>query len=53
MSLLSPQVVAFIAVIEEGSFDRAAKRLSVTPSAISQRIKQLEDKMGQLLAVSC
>ncbi|EGQ7786702.1 LysR family transcriptional regulator ArgP [Vibrio cholerae] len=51
MSLLSPQVVAFIAVIEEGSFDRAAKRLSVTPSAVSQRIKQLEDKMGQLLVV--
>ncbi|SHF90242.1 LysR family transcriptional regulator ArgP [Vibrio gazogenes] len=51
MSLLSPQVVAFIAVIEETSFERAAKRLSVTPSAISQRIKQLEDRIGQLLIV--
>ncbi|RQW63306.1 LysR family transcriptional regulator ArgP [Vibrio viridaestus] len=51
MSLLSPQVVAFIAVIEETSFERAAKRLSVTPSAISQRIKQLEDRVGQLLVV--
>ncbi len=51
MSLLSPQVVAFITVIEEHSFERAAKRLSVTPSAISQRIKQLEERVGQLLVV--
>ncbi|MFM2479890.1 LysR family transcriptional regulator ArgP [Celerinatantimonas sp. YJH-8] len=51
MSLLSPQVVAFIAIIEETSFERAAKRLNVTPSAISQRIKQLEDRVGQLLII--
>lgn len=51
MSLLSPQVLAFIAVIEETSFEAAAKRLSVTPSAISQRIKTLEDRIGQLLVV--
>ncbi len=51
MSLLSPQVVAFIAVIEEMSFERAARRLAVTPSAISQRIKQLEERVGQLLVV--
>ncbi|SDG85105.1 transcriptional regulator, LysR family [Vibrio xiamenensis] len=51
MSLLSPQVAAFIAVIEEASFEAAAKRLSVTPSAISQRIKTLEDRIGQLLVV--
>lgn len=51
MSLLSPQIIAFITVIEETSFERAAKRLSVTPSAISQRIKQLEDRLGQLLIV--
>ncbi|MCE0494971.1 LysR family transcriptional regulator ArgP [Vibrio salinus] len=51
MSLLSPQVAAFIAVIEEESFEGAAKRLSVTPSAISQRIKTLEDRIGQLLVI--
>ena len=51
MSLLSPQVQAFIAVIEETSFDAAAKRLAVTPSAISQRIKTLEDRIGQLLVI--
>jgi LysR family transcriptional regulator (chromosome initiation inhibitor) len=49
MSLLNPQLAAFAAVLDEGSFDGAAKRLSVTPSAISQRIKALEDRLGQVL----
>lgn len=47
--LLHPQLAAFAAVIEEGSFDAAARRLSVTPSAISQRIKALEDRLGHVL----
>lgn len=51
MSFLSPQVQAFIAVVEESSFEGAARRLSVTPSAISQRIRSLEDRIGQLLVV--
>lgn len=49
MSLLNPQLAAFAAVLSEGSFDAAARRLSVTPSAISQRIKALEDRLGQVL----
>lgn len=49
MSLLNPQLVAFAAVLEEGSFDGAAQRLSLTPSAISQRIKALEERLGQIL----
>ena len=49
MSLLNPQLAAFAAVLEEGSFDGAARRLSLTPSAISQRIKALEDRLGQVL----
>ena len=32
-----------------GSFDAAAERLHVTPSAISQRIKALEQRLGQVL----
>jgi len=36
-------------VIEHGSFDAAAARLHVTPSAISQRIKALEQRVGQVL----
>lgn len=43
------QLGAFSAVIEEGSFEGAARRLHVTPSAVSQRIKALESRMGQIL----
>jgi len=35
---------AVATVIREGSFERAARALNVTPSAISQRIKQLEER---------
>jgi LysR family transcriptional regulator (chromosome initiation inhibitor) len=45
------QLAAFAAVIEHGSFDGAATRLHVTPSAISQRIKALEQRVGQVLVV--
>ena len=45
------QLAAFAAVIELGSFDAAAERLHVTPSAISQRIKALEQRVGQVLVV--
>jgi LysR family transcriptional regulator, chromosome initiation inhibitor len=38
-----------VAVIEEGSFDAAARRLQITPSAVSQRIKALEQQVGQVL----
>jgi LysR family transcriptional regulator (chromosome initiation inhibitor) len=45
------QLAAFAAVIELGSFDAAAERLHVTPSAISQRVKALEQRVGQVLVV--
>lgn len=51
MDLIHPQLAAFAAVLEERSFDAAARRLSVTPSAVSQRIKALEDRLGQVLVV--
>ncbi len=40
---------ALAAVVREGSFERAALSLNVTPSAVSQRIKSMEDRMGRLL----
>jgi LysR family transcriptional regulator, chromosome initiation inhibitor len=43
------QLAAFAAVIERGSFDAAAEHLHVTPSAVSQRIKALEQSVGQVL----
>ena len=42
---------ALSTVIQEGAFERAARLLHVTPSAISQRIKQLEDRLGCVLVV--
>lgn len=51
MSLDSQQLAAFAAVIELGSFDAAAERLHVTPSAISQRIKALEQRVGKVLVL--
>ena len=42
---------ALSAVIREGSFDRAARALHVTPSAISQRIRLLEERAGCALVV--
>lgn len=45
------QLAALAAVIEFGSFDAAAARLHVTPSAVSQRIKALEQRVGQVLVV--
>jgi len=44
-------LVALAAVVREGGFDAAAKSLEVTQSAVSQRIKQLEDKVGSVLIV--
>ncbi|MEU1971066.1 LysR family transcriptional regulator ArgP [Microbacterium sp. NPDC019599] len=38
-------------VIDEGSLDAAARRLHVTPSAVSQRIKALEEQLGRVLLV--
>ena len=42
---------ALAAVVREGSFERAAHKLHVTPSAVSQRIKQLEERVGQVLVL--
>jgi LysR family transcriptional regulator (chromosome initiation inhibitor) len=42
-------IEALAMVVQEGGFDKAAKRLHITQSAVSQRIKQLEDRVGQVL----
>jgi LysR family transcriptional regulator, chromosome initiation inhibitor len=49
MALDPVQLTTFQAVIEHGSFDAAARVLHVTPSAVSQRIKALEQIVGQVL----
>ncbi len=44
-----PQLTALAAVHRRGSFDLAAASLNLTPSAISQRVKALEERVGTLL----
>lgn len=44
-------IEALVAVAEKGGFDRAAKCLHITQSAVSQRLKALENQMGQILLV--
>ncbi|MCF6316747.1 MAG: LysR family transcriptional regulator ArgP [Marinosulfonomonas sp.] len=44
-------LAALRAIIQTGSFDAAAASLNVTPSAISQRIKTLEDHLGTVLII--
>lgn len=45
------QLAALVAIADEGSFEAAARRLVVTPSAISQRIRALEQSIGRVLVV--
>ena len=49
MHLDTAQLAALAAVLEEGSFERAALALHVTRSAVSQRVKLLEERVGQVL----
>lgn len=44
-------LAALAAVVREGSFERAARALHVTPSAVSQRVRLLEERMGCALVV--
>lgn len=45
------QLQAFAIVIEVQNFDKAARRLHITQSAVSQRVKQLEESLGKLLII--
>lgn len=50
MSALDPtQLETLVVIAEEGTFDAAARRLNITPSAVSQRIRALERAAGQVL----
>ncbi|MEH3153865.1 MAG: LysR family transcriptional regulator ArgP [Gordonia paraffinivorans] len=49
MSILSDGLATLVAVVREGTFDAAARALHITPSAVSQRIKSLENETGRLL----
>ena len=49
--MIDARFLAFEAVVQEGSFERAARRLNLTQSAVSQRIRQLEADLGQILLI--
>ena len=42
-------LAAFIAVIQQRNFEKAANQLCITQSAVSQRLKLLEEQLGQTL----
>ena len=44
-------IEAMAAVFNEGCFDKAARALHLTQSAVSQRVKLLEEQVGQVLLV--
>jgi LysR family transcriptional regulator (chromosome initiation inhibitor) len=43
------QVRTLLAAVDEGTFDAAAAALHITPSAVSQRVKALEQRIGRVL----
>ncbi|MGA8045948.1 MAG: LysR family transcriptional regulator ArgP [Dermatophilaceae bacterium] len=47
----SELIQTLAAVVSDGTFDAAARTLHVTPSAVSQRIKALEQRVGRVLVV--
>ena len=44
-----PQLRALAAAVDHGSLEAAARALHLTPSAVSQRIKALEQGAGAVL----
>jgi len=52
MSTYDPAALECLAaIVEEGGFERAAQRLNVTQSAVSQRLRALETQVGSVLIV--
>ena len=52
MSTFDPDALECLAaIVEEGGFERAAVRLSITQSAVSQRLRSLEAQVGTVLIV--
>jgi LysR family transcriptional regulator (chromosome initiation inhibitor) len=49
MMLDYPSIAAVAAVVREGTFERAAAALGITPSAVSQRVRGLEERLGAVL----
>ncbi|WP_350351483.1 LysR family transcriptional regulator ArgP [Microbacterium sp. A8/3-1] len=49
---IDPELAATVAAVaDEGTLDAASRRLRITPSAVSQRLKALEQQLGRILVV--
>ncbi|MEJ1090103.1 LysR family transcriptional regulator ArgP [Microbacterium istanbulense] len=49
---IDPELAATVAAVAaEGTLDAASRRLRITPSAVSQRLKTLEQQLGRILVV--
>ncbi|MCF6371365.1 LysR family transcriptional regulator ArgP [Rhizobium halophilum] len=46
-----PALAAVAAVLREGTFERAALSLGITPSAVSQRVRGMEERIGAILVI--
>ncbi|MCU5771504.1 DNA-binding transcriptional regulator YafC [Erwiniaceae bacterium BAC15a-03b] len=46
MKATSEELTIFVAVVESGSFSRAAEQLEMANSAVSRAVKKLENKLG-------
>ena len=49
MDLDSSQLATLVAIADHGTFEAAARHLHVTPSAVSQRIRALESRLGRVV----
>ncbi|OOV86647.1 LysR family transcriptional regulator [Oceanospirillum linum] len=46
---LLPDMAAYVAVVETGSFTRAAEKLGITPSGVSRQVSRLEKALSAVL----
>ncbi len=52
MNTFDPMALECLAaIVKEGGFERAAARMSITQSAVSQRLRSLEEQVGTVLIV--
>ncbi|WP_194421722.1 LysR family transcriptional regulator ArgP [Microbacterium abyssi] len=52
MASIAPELASTVAaIVDGGSLEAAARALSITPSAVSQRLKTLEQQLGRVLVV--